>query len=555
MQTRPQPGEEVDESAVMRAGRLLALRLQLAWERLRAAPSDVEPYQEGVTRAGPALRRPALLGMLAVAMIVVGASQPTSPFTLTQVPGSWYFGIPPRALVSGLTRPPGQDLFVGVVLVYAGMVILMRAWYDLYKVTVKYPGLPVRKLVPVFAMWALPLLIVAPIFSRDVYSYAAQGEMMSHGINPYSYGPAILGVNNWVNPVDPLWQNIASPYGPLFVGAAGAIVSFTGHHELAAVVGMRLLALFGVVLVAVFLPRLARSYGYDASTAFTIAVLNPLVILHLIGGAHNDALMLGLLVAGLAMARSGKPVVGVVLVSLAACVKVPAAIGIVYIGWEWLGDGASRTERIRPVVSALLIAAVVTEIVTAVVGLGWGWVGALGNPDTVKSYLDPATAIGLLGGHLLQQVGLGGYSSDALTLVRGIAMLAAAVIGLRLLLRSNRRTSGRAIGLTLLALAVLGPVTQPWYLTWAIVVLAAVATPRLRACLIALSCVASFLGLPGALTLVRELTVANPLAVAAACLALVAIAVLIVAPTLARVFGRPGEGEIAALTRVGWPSR
>jgi alpha-1,6-mannosyltransferase len=492
--------------------------------------------------------------MLAMAMIVVGVSQPTSPFTLTQVPGSWYFGIPPRALVSGLTRPPGQDLFVGVVLVYAGMVIMMRAWYDLYKVTVKHPGLPVRKLVPVFAMWALPLLIVAPIFSRDVYSYAAQGEMMSHGINPYSYGPAVLGVNNWVNPVDPLWQNIASPYGPLFVGAAGAIVSITGHHELAAVVGMRLLALLGVVLVAVFLPRLARSYGYDASTAFTIAVLNPLVILHLIGGAHNDALMLGLLVAGLAMARSGKPVVGVVLVSLAACVKIPAAVGIVYIGWEWLGDGASRTERIRPVVSALLIAAVVTEIVTAVVGLGWGWVRALGNPDSVKSYLDPATAIGLLGGRVLQELGLGHYSGDALTLVRGVAMMAAAVIGLRLLLRSNRRTSGRAIGLTLLAIAVLGPVTQPWYLTWAIVVLAAVAAPRLRACLIALSCGASFLGLPGALTLVRELTVANPLLVAAASLALVAIAVLIVAPTLARVFGRPSEDEIA-LTRVSWPSR
>ena len=37
--------------------------------------------------------------------------------------------------------------------------------------------------------------------------------------------------------------------------------------------------------------------------AFGLAVLNPAVLLVLLGGAHNDALMLGLLVAGCALAR------------------------------------------------------------------------------------------------------------------------------------------------------------------------------------------------------------------------------------------------------------
>ena len=49
------------------------------------------------------------------------------------------------------------------------------------------------------ALWILPLLVVAPLFSRDVFSYAAQGEMMSHHINPYHYGPGTLGSGPYVN--------------------------------------------------------------------------------------------------------------------------------------------------------------------------------------------------------------------------------------------------------------------------------------------------------------------------------------------------------------------
>ena len=89
------------------------------------------------------------------------------------------------------------------------------------------------------------------------------------------------------------------------------------------------------------IPSLARSLGRDPSYAFTMAVLNPVTILHLVGGAHNDALMLGLLMAGLAVARRGRPVAGIVLCALAAAVKVPAALGVLYIGWDWMGHGSA----------------------------------------------------------------------------------------------------------------------------------------------------------------------------------------------------------------------
>ena len=69
------------------------------------------------------------------------------------------------------------------------------------------------------------MLVVAPIFSRDVYSYAAQGAMMSYHINPYHYGPFTLGAGPYVNPVDPLWLNTPAPYGPLFLMMDGFFAS------------------------------------------------------------------------------------------------------------------------------------------------------------------------------------------------------------------------------------------------------------------------------------------------------------------------------------------
>ena len=50
-------------------------------------------------------------------------------------------------------------------------------------------------------MWAVPLLVTPPLFSRDVYSYLAIGSMMREGFNPYDSGPYdTLGDSDAVRP-------------------------------------------------------------------------------------------------------------------------------------------------------------------------------------------------------------------------------------------------------------------------------------------------------------------------------------------------------------------
>jgi alpha-1,6-mannosyltransferase len=511
------------------SGRLRRLAVA-AWERSGAADPPSGDYRPGLASVRWTLARAGVLGLLASVAIVVGASQVSSPFTLKKQ-GAWWFGIPTTPLFQIPGEPHGTGLFLGVVEVYAGMLLLIRCWYEVVRLASRYRAMPVRLLVPLFVAWTAPLLFVAPLFSHDLYSYAAQGEMVSHHINPYTYGPDVLSSGSPFDAlVDNIWQNVGSPYGPFFLQLDGFIVSITGHRPLAAIEGLRLLALLGVILFAVAIPAIARSFKRDPAVAFSIAVLSPLVLLNLVGGGHNDALMLGLMAVGYALSRRGHRVWGLIVIGLAGATKVPALIVAVYIGWEWLGPGLTLRDRIRPVLSALLISLSVMAGVSELAGLGWGWIGGLSNPDTVRSWLDPATGLGELGGKMLSALGFGNHTHALITLARGSGLLLAALISLWLLLRSDENGSLRALGWSLVAIVVLSPVIQPWYASWGFVFLAPVVVRRARRLVMLLSAVSCFLGLPGGWDLIDELKIANPALVAVAAAGLVGFCLLVLLP-------------------------
>jgi len=481
-----------------------------AFDSLRnrlGGPTDA--YEPDLVPDGPVdirglVVRPALLGFVAVLAVAIGASMPSSPFKL-EMPGVWFFGEPSTA------TPSRWGVYFSLAAVYGGLLLFMRVWWGMIRLYRSRRGVPVKAMMGVFAVWSLPILVIAPLFSRDAYSYAAQGEMVSHHMNPYLYGPFELGNNAYTAPVDPLWGNAPAPYGPMFLQLDGFFARITFHNELATIVLLRLLALVGVLLIAACVPRLARLYHRDGAELFTLMVLNPVTIFHLIGGGHNDALMVGLLVAGLTMAKEKRPIVGILLCALATAVKAPAALGILYIGWSWLGKGVPVRERVRPVVTAGLIGLGVLGIFSYVSGLGWGWVSILGTPGVVRSWASPTTGLAFLVTGILHVAHIGVGVGGVLSVCRFLGLLVAGVSGAWLLLNSDRIGTLKALGITLLLFVLLGPVVQPWYLSWGLILLAPVALGQLRSLVIGLSMVTAFIELPGGTQLVTTLFHGDPL--------------------------------------------
>jgi alpha-1,6-mannosyltransferase len=479
--------------------------------------------------------RPALLGFAAVLAVSIGASLPSSPFKL-EMPGVWFFGEPSAQAGSQ------WGLYFTLAAVYGGLFLFMRVWWGMTRLYSRCPGVPFRRMMWVFALWSLPMLVIAPLFSRDVYSYAAQGEMVSHHMNPYLYGPFQLGNNSYTNPVDPLWGNAPAPYGPLFLQLDGFFAQITFHNELATIILLRLLAFAGVVIMALCVPRLARLYHRDGAELFTLMVLNPVTIFHLIGGAHNDALMLGLLIAGLTAAKEKRPVLGIVLCALATAIKAPAALGILYVGWSWLGSHAPLRDRIRPVLTAALIGGGILGAFSYLSGLGWGWVTILGTPGAVRSWTAPTTSLAVIFSGIAHFAHVGVGFAGVLTATRFLGLVAAGAVGVWMLLNSDRVGTLKALGATLLFFVVLGPVLQPWYLSWGLILLAPVALGRLRSLIIGLSMVTAFIELPGATKLVSSLLTGDPLLIV-----LTLLGILVVMTVPLATWDRPVAERVEAV--------
>ncbi len=219
--------------------------------------------------------------------------------------------------------------------------------------------------------------------------------------------------------------------------------------------------------------------------------------------------MVGLLVCGLAVARRVGPVPGIVLCALAAGVKAPALLGAVFIGWCWPGPTAAFRARVERTLLALGIAGATLAVLSWISGLGWGWVDTISAESKVSTGVTPVDAVAHLvadGAHLVGwQVGFGGVR----TAFAIFGLLAAAAITAVLFWRSPRIGLVRALGLSLLAFALLGPVLWAWYATWGLVVLAPVATGRLRRAVIAITVVEAFIGISAVDGMARTLASAG----------------------------------------------
>ncbi|MGB8385562.1 MAG: polyprenol phosphomannose-dependent alpha 1,6 mannosyltransferase MptB [Dermatophilaceae bacterium] len=393
-------------------------------------------------------------GMLATTLILVGSFSPASlpnqnPFRSVPVIGSMQYW-------------PGMALAATLTIV--GAFLLLDSWLRLRPSAAHRPTTR-----GTLWLWVLPLLLAPPLLSFDSYSYAAQGAMVSQGLNPYTDGPGLLD-GDYRLQVDPLWQYTPAPYGPLSLQLQHLLVDVSGHNAYLSAVLMRIPATIGVGLIAVYLPRLARKLGYDRETTIWLAVLNPLVVLHLVGGAHNDSLMIGLMVLALWVAAERHLMWAAVAVAAAASVKQPAAAAIIAVAaltvWRTKGEKPTNAEVLRALLPATAVFAVAFAAISLVSGLGFGWVKAMGVPNTVRSMLSPFTMVGTGFEWLLNMMGFYDTAGAAVPFLQRMSQLLGALVIVWLLWRYKASQPVRTLGWVLLVFVISSPVVHPWYLLW-----------------------------------------------------------------------------------------
>ena len=103
----------------------------------------------------------------------------------------------------------------------------------------------------------------------------------------------------------PVARNTRAVRTAVPVDRVAASRTVTGENIVEAVLFHRLVVLAGVGLIVWATPRLARRCGVAEVSALWLGPANPLLFMHLVAGIHNEALMLGLMLAGTEFALRG----------------------------------------------------------------------------------------------------------------------------------------------------------------------------------------------------------------------------------------------------------
>jgi hypothetical protein len=210
-----------------------------------------------------------------------------------------------------------------------------------------------------------------------------------------------------------------------------------------------------------------------------LGVLNPLVLLHLIGDAHNDGLMLALMCLGLVWAVQRRPLLGTITLVLAVLVKAPAALTLAFAVPIWASQLDGPRPRVRAGLRVVGVAAGTATVVTLMTGTGFGWLRTLGTPTRARTWMSITTDLGYLTGTLTRR--LAGFSMDQTRHAFWLAgLVVAGAVSVVLWLRTDRTGPIAGLGLSLAVVVLAGPVVHPWYLLWSVVPLAATAGEAMR---------------------------------------------------------------------------
>jgi hypothetical protein len=406
--------------------------------------------------------RAALAALIALLLLYVAlATAPAadgSNLVLATVGGSpdWLLG--PFRIVGG----DWTDGALGGPLFYCGLWLALAAWAA---VVIGAGGLTRRVVIVALIAAHVLFLLAPPLLSQDVFSYIAYARLgVEHDLNPYEHAP----VDAAADAVYPYAgsKTATSAYGPLFTLVTYPLAGLglpTAFWILKAAAALASLALAAVVW------RTAERLGRDPRAPAVFVGLNPLTLVHVVGGAHNESYVVLLTMVGVMAWAGGRAFAAGLASMLAAGIKASAGLVVPFL----LAAGPLRR------VLAGAAAAAIVIVAAAFAGFGADALDALGllsdNQERSSRWSFPYKTAELLGAILP------GDRLDYRDAVRAAYAVAFAGIALWLLARTWRGADPiRMAGWATLALLIASAWLVPWYALWLLPLAALAADRRLE---------------------------------------------------------------------------
>lgn len=397
------------------------------------------------------------------AFAVFGAAR-GSPFQPELAAGGQPSG--PVAWVAGALS---LDRLPNTLVVSLGVVVVVAAaaaFLNLAREAVR-GNVPLRHVVWLVIGAHVVLLFLPLLYSRDTYSYAMYGRIVSqYGENPYVLTPASFTGDPLLELVGPKWLDTPPVYGPAFV-TVSALVARVADAPIEHVHAYRVLAIVASLGVCLMLVALVRRVRPAWESAALVAFgANPVILFHSVASGHNDLLVALAIVGAFALVIQGRELSAVATLSVGALVKVTAALPLLLLV-VWCVARRPPGERFRALAIRAGLAAAIAVVVAAPY---WQ------TSDPTLGTLELAGHTGWLAPSVFITRLVDVVSFGSLGWAVRVAFGLALVVGVVSIAREVWRRApsmgpvevGASWGWALVLLMVLGPVLLPWYVSWSL---------------------------------------------------------------------------------------
>jgi alpha-1,6-mannosyltransferase len=335
------------------------------------------------------------------------------------------------------------------------LVALFAAWLA---VLAGARAIPARVVIGAIVATHVLFLLAPPLLSADVFGYVGLGRLQAlHHLDPYVFGTGAV-------PSDPIrtylrWRDARSAYGPLFTGMSELVVPL---GIAGAMWAFKVIAFASSLATVALVWRLAERRGHDPRVAAVLVGLNPIVLAFEVGGGHNDALVVALTVAGIALVEHRRTAQGSAAFVVGAAFKLTPGL---LLPFAFVSEPGRRR--------GVVVGAALAGVAAAVIAVALFGTGAGGILATV-----PAAHGGVAAHSVPNELALRFTGSGLTASGRTIALVLAAIGIAAALWRTWRGADWvTCAGWATLALLLGTAWLLPWYATW-LTPLAALGTSR-----------------------------------------------------------------------------
>lgn len=427
-------------------------------------------------RLGSSIFVPAAFSLAAYFVMSLIAVQPDYHLAAPLPDKGFMSGGGPFAVVSRSIGISGMSRESLAVLYFCMLAVVFLAYAWAIYLLLKHKATASNTLIiAAGGLFCAMLLFLPAILARDVYNYMFYGRAVSmYGRNPYLVPPSAFARDPGFALIEPFWRDTVSVYGPLFTLVSAGLTAVTRYNVYAATIAFKLLMFAFYIGSLALVADLARKYFPGKSSALLLsAAWSPMVVIYLVGGAHNDLMMIFFVLLGFVFYRRLYPALAVLSLVLAFLVKSTALLFLAPLLVLFLRDNARwRIADYARAGAAGLAAAVIAYVP---VWPGLSGVRKIVSVGTMFSGQSIPTLIRAGMGRALISAGLGEVTATDFSTTATRALFVCLFLGLFALCCWRVRDLRSLLlysGLIATAFAFTTTWLMPWYLGTAVFLLA-----------------------------------------------------------------------------------